>query len=155
MLAGNTGLQEQSLITVTTSYKPAGNFYHITKRCLDIVIACEMVFVLSWVMLVIAVLIKLDTSGPVIFSQERVRARLRSRNGVAVWEPEIFRVYKFRTMYHGADESAHKAYIEEFIAGRVEPSDGAGAKFKLTNDPRVTRIGRLLRKSSLDELPQL
>ena len=58
-------------------------------------------------------------------------------------------------MVRDADPSPHHAYIKAFIEGRIEASDEAGAKFKLTGDPRVTQVGRLLRRTSLDELPQL
>src|SRR6267142_3954047 len=59
---------------------------------------------------------------------------------------------KFRSMYQNADPAVHEAYIRDFVEGRAEES---GGKFKLTNDPRVTRVGRILRKFSLDELLQL
>ena len=58
-------------------------------------------------------------------------------------------------MVRDADSSLHEAYIKDFVEGRAHPSAESGGKYKLTNDPRVTRIGRFLRKFSLDELPQL
>jgi lipopolysaccharide/colanic/teichoic acid biosynthesis glycosyltransferase len=58
-------------------------------------------------------------------------------------------------MVTDADPAVHEAYIRDFVAGRVQASPETGGKFKLTNDPRVTRVGRILRKFSLDELPQL
>ena len=106
-------------------------------------------------MLLIAILIKVDTPGPVFFVQERVGTRRRSQGGRTVWEVRTFHVYKFRSMVHNADQSVHQAYIKAFTQGHVEASDVSGAKFKLGNDPRVTRVGRFLRKTSLDELPQL
>jgi lipopolysaccharide/colanic/teichoic acid biosynthesis glycosyltransferase len=129
--------------------------YFACKRCIDVVLATLLLVVLSPLLLLIAILIKLDTRGPVIFAQERVGTRRRSEDGMAVWEIRTFPFYKFRSMFHNVDQSSHQAYIEAWIEGRIKPSNTAKAKFKLTNDPRVTRVGRVLRKTSLDELPQL
>lgn len=125
------------------------------RRCLDVVLATTLLLLLSPLLLLIALLIKLDSRGPVIFVQERVGARRRSEGGRTVWEIQNFQVYKFRTMVRDADQTKHQAYIEAFVNGRLETSDGPGPKFKLTGDPRVTGVGRILRKTSLDELPQL
>ena len=129
--------------------------YFACKRCMDVTLAAAMLIVLFPLLLLIAVLIKLDAPGPVIFAQERVGARRRSNDGRTTWENRPFRVYKFRTMVHNADPSIHEAYTKAFVRGLVGAPDGPGAKFKLTNDPRVTRVGRILRSTSLDELPQL
>jgi lipopolysaccharide/colanic/teichoic acid biosynthesis glycosyltransferase len=64
-------------------------------------------------------------------------------------------MYKFRSMYNNADNSLHEAYIKAWVEGRAEAENESGTKFKLTNDPRITRVGRALRRMSLDELPQL
>jgi lipopolysaccharide/colanic/teichoic acid biosynthesis glycosyltransferase len=64
-------------------------------------------------------------------------------------------MHKFRSMVQDADSAMHEAYIRDFVEGRVQPNEEQGGKFKLTNDPRVTRVGRVLRRASLDELPQL
>ena len=130
-------------------------FYFACKRCLDVVLAMLLLILSSPLMLLIAILIKLDTPGPVIFVQERVGARRRCKDGRTIWEIRTFPFYKFRSMVKDADQSIHKAYIEAFVEGRAVASDAAGGIFKLTNDPRVTRIGWILRKTSLDELPQL
>lgn len=103
-------------------------------------------------MILAAVVIKLDSPGPVFFIQERVGARRRNRGGHAVWQICKFPFYKLRTMGHNVDQSAHREYIEAFVNGDVKPT---GEKFKLVDDPRVTRVGKILRKTSLDELPQL
>jgi lipopolysaccharide/colanic/teichoic acid biosynthesis glycosyltransferase len=87
----------------------------------------------------IALLVKLTSSGPMLFVQERV-----GLNG------KPFRLYKFRTMATHSNDVSHRQFTESFIKGNVTGEDG----FKMTEDPRVTSIGRFLRKTSLDELPQ-
>src|SRR5439155_8212509 len=100
------------------------------------------------VLALIAVLIKLDSPGPVIFKQERVGARRRTTGEAANWEIHHFRMLKFRSMVHNADEAAHQAYINAFAEGRIEQG-ASGAKFKMTKDRRVTRVGQILRRTSL------
>lgn len=131
------------------------SLYFTCKRCMDVVLAMLLLVLLCPLLLLIAILIKLDSPGPIIFIQERVGARRRSSGGQTYWEIRNFPFYKFRSMVKDADQSMHQAYIRAFITGQVEKSGTDGVKFKLTNDPRVTRIGRILRKTSLDELPQL
>jgi lipopolysaccharide/colanic/teichoic acid biosynthesis glycosyltransferase len=96
--------------------------------------------------LLIALLIKLDSRGPVFYSQERVGM-----------DGRIFLVHKFRTMHMGTDDQIHKEYQRKFIAGRADANvgDPDRPRYKLKNDPRVTRVGRFLRRLSLDEVPQL
>jgi exopolysaccharide biosynthesis polyprenyl glycosylphosphotransferase len=108
---------------------------HVLKRAMDIVASGLALIVLMPLMLVIALLIRWDSHGPVLFKQERV-----GRNG------QTFMMLKFRSMVETAerDLDALKALNE-----------GAGVLFKMKNDPRITRVGRVLRKYSLDELPQL
>lgn len=119
--------------------------YAICKRALDLVGAVLMLVLLSPVMLICAVLIKLDSPGPVLFRQQRVGQGGR-----------LFTCFKFRTMYVDADQSLHKQYVLALMAAEGDDSlrDEHGL-YKLPNDPRVTRIGRWLRRTSLDELPQL
>jgi exopolysaccharide biosynthesis polyprenyl glycosylphosphotransferase len=108
---------------------------HVAKRAMDIVIAGTALVFLSPVFAVIALLIRLDSDGPAFFAQERV-----GRGG------EMFRILKFRSMNTSASTQ-----LEALVA----KSEGNGVLFKMKNDPRVTRLGRTLRKYSLDELPQL
>ena len=129
--------------------------YFTCKRCIDVILATLLLILLSPLMLLIAALIRLDSPGPIIFVQERVGARRRSKGGRTIWEIRDFFFYKFRSMIRDADPSVHQAHIKAYVEGRVGPSDVRGARFKLTDDPRVTRVGRVLRKTSLDELPQL
>jgi lipopolysaccharide/colanic/teichoic acid biosynthesis glycosyltransferase len=106
-------------------------------------------------MALIAILIKLDSAGPALFKQERVGTRRNVKDGAVTWQVRTFVIYKFRTMVQNADSSVHEQHIQAFVEGQVTGSENSQAKFKLNNDPRVTRVGRFLRKTSLDELPQL
>lgn len=107
----------------------------ITKRSIDLLGTLVLGIVFAPVMIVASLLIRLDSPGPIIFSQPRL-----GKNG------RKFVAYKFRSMYQGADEEQEK------LNGLNE---AVGPLFKIKNDPRRTRIGRWLRKTSLDELPQL
>jgi lipopolysaccharide/colanic/teichoic acid biosynthesis glycosyltransferase len=131
------------------------NFYFACKRCIDVAMAATLLCLLLPLMPLIALLIKLDSRGPILFVQERVGTKRRSRDGQIVWETCIFPFYKFRSMYQNADQSLHKAYIRAFVEGGADLTNQSQQQFKLANDPRVTRVGRILRKTSLDELPQL
>ncbi|WP_206831078.1 sugar transferase [Alicyclobacillus fructus] len=107
----------------------------LCKRVTDVVVSAIGLLILSPLFGLIAIAIKLDDGGPVFFSQERVGLRGR-----------IFRIHKFRSMV--VDAEARK---QELLA----MNEMSGPVFKMRNDPRVTRVGRFLRKTSLDELPQL
>lgn len=109
--------------------------YELHKRALDVVVASVLIVLAAPVMLVVAILIKLTASGPVIFKQ--VRAGL---DGVP------FVMYKFRTMRNGAEDD--RPDIEHL-------NEQGGPVFKIADDPRITWFGRFLRRSSIDELPQL
>jgi lipopolysaccharide/colanic/teichoic acid biosynthesis glycosyltransferase len=135
--------------------------YLIAKRWFDFIVAAMALVALSPLMAMIAVLIKLDSPGPVFFSQERVGSKVRGKNGKRSWEAKAFNVYKFRTMTVNNDASEHQKFVQAMIKGdnaTLEQINGKidGAdKFKIKNDKRVTKIGKFLRKTSLDELPQL
>lgn len=105
------------------------------KGCLERVLAFAALALLSPILLVIAVLVKLTSPGPVLFKQERV-----GKNGTP------FRMWKFRTMVVDA---------EKHLAALQNSNESTGLLFKMKNDPRVTSVGRVLRRTSLDELPQL
>lgn len=105
------------------------------KRLMDLAFAALMVLLLLPVVGFIALAIKLDSPGPIFFAQERVGLHKRR-----------FRMLKFRTMVAGADRL--QAQIEHL-------NEAKGPIFKIANDPRITRVGRVLRRSSLDELPQI
>lgn len=116
------------------------------KRVIDVAGSAFLLTMLSPVLAVIAVAIKLTSKGPVIFRQERL-GQFGTR----------FRCLKFRTMYANNDPKIHQEYVQRFIAGQAEARNkesGKPAVFKIKNDSRVTPLGKLLRKTSLDELPQ-
>lgn len=121
------------------------------KRTLDVLSGALLVVLLLPLLLVIAALIKIDSPGPVLFVHQRVGARRRMQAGRPVWAVADFPMFKFRSMVDHADQALHRAQVLAFVQGRLNPSGSA----KLENDPRVTRVGRLLRRTSLDELPQL
>jgi exopolysaccharide biosynthesis polyprenyl glycosylphosphotransferase len=115
------------------------------KRLLDITASALLLLLTSPVFVLVAALMKLKSPGPVFFRQARVGGQGRS-----------FMMLKFRTMHVNNDASMHKQFVSQMIKG-VAPT-GGGSKdtaFKIVNDPRVTPIGRVLRQTSLDELPQL
>jgi lipopolysaccharide/colanic/teichoic acid biosynthesis glycosyltransferase len=97
--------------------------------------------------------VRLDSPGPAFYRQTRLGSRRRSVDGNRVWETTEFRIWKFRTMIEGADPNVHVQQVRAFVANL--PSAGAGSRFKPFDDWRVTRVGRFLRRTSLDELPQL
>lgn len=113
--------------------------YMTVKRTYDLVISGMALIVLAPIMLFICLLIKIDSKGPAILVQERI-----GENG------KIFKMYKYRSMVVGADKLLDK-YLKENEEARKEYK-----KYKkLQNDPRVTKIGKIIRKTSIDELPQL
>jgi exopolysaccharide biosynthesis polyprenyl glycosylphosphotransferase len=114
------------------------------KRCIDVVGSLAAILLFSPVYAVIAILIKCTSKGPILFRQTRVGQYGKK-----------FTFLKFRSMRTNNDATIHKEYVTKFIAGKGEKQEGGeGAVFKLTNDPRVTAIGRFIRRTSLDELPQ-
>lgn len=126
--------------------EPLSNGARILKRTFDLVVAALAILLLLPLWLLIALLIKLDSKGRVFYTQERVGM-----------DGRLFLLYKFRTMHANADAELHREYQRAFIAGRAEANLGNEVKptYKLLADPRITRIGKLLRRTSLDEVPQL
>jgi len=112
-----------------------GRTYLVLKRCLDVALAGLLLILLLPLLALIAIVIFLDNPGPILFSQMRVGRDNR-----------LFRFYKFRSMVKNAP--ALQAQLER-------ENEAEGPIFKMRRDPRVTRVGRILRKYSLDELPQL
>jgi len=119
--------------------------FQVLKRGIDILGSLALLIILSPLLLAIAALVKLSSRGPVLFRQLRIGQMLKP-----------FMMCKFRTMYANADHRIHHNYVSWFItaSGKGQEQD-KNKIFKLTNDPRITPIGHFLRKTSLDELPQL
>jgi lipopolysaccharide/colanic/teichoic acid biosynthesis glycosyltransferase len=109
--------------------------YPVFKRVFDVAVACGVVVLLLPILPLIAILIKLDTPGPVIFKQDRV-----GKDG------KIFKFYKFRSMVHEAERERGEL---------TDLNEQEGPVFKIRSDPRITSVGRFLRRSSLDEIPQI
>lgn len=109
--------------------------YSIIKRLVDIVGAFTGIIILSPLLIIVAIRIKLDSKGSAIFSQVRVG-----------YKGKEFKIYKFRTMVEDA---------EELKKGLENKNEMTGPMFKIKDDPRITKIGKIIRKTSIDELPQL
>lgn len=113
----------------------------VAIRLLDLICAAIMLVVLSPLLLLITLLIRFDSTGSVIFRQRRVGRDLN-----------VFSVAKFRTMYEGVEDDPHRSHVEQMIGN---DTNGSRPMAKLEEDSRVTRIGSFLRRTSIDELPQL
>jgi len=126
--------------------EPLSSGARILKRSSDLIISALAIGLLLPLWLLVALLIKLDSKGAVFYTQERVGM-----------DGRLFLLYKFRTMVADADAELHREYQRAFIAGRAEANLGNEQKptYKLLADPRITRVGKFLRKTSLDEVPQL
>ena len=110
-------------------------FYNIVKRTSDVILSVFGLICLSPILLITAIAIKIESQGNIIYSQYRV-----GKNG------KSFKMYKFRSMVTGADKMKKKL---------LEQNEMSGPMFKMKEDPRVTKVGKFIRKTSIDELPQL
>lgn len=155
MIEAKTDEIPWSKITVETVYRtrsaePRVSLYVRTKRCIDFVCSIALLVLLSPVMALIALAISLDSPGPAIFRQKRVGR----------WGRE-FTMLKFRSMHADADDQVHREFASDYINGNghakrgtYSTSDDKGL-YKPNGDKRITRVGNWLRRTSLDELPQL
>nr|WP_077848117.1 sugar transferase [Clostridium puniceum] len=123
---------QNSILKGQIKYK---KLYEFLKRIIDIICSSIGLIVLMPILLVVAIIIKIESKGPIIFEQDRV-----GKYG------KVFKMYKFRSMVSNAEE------LKEKLA---DENERTGPMFKMKNDPRVTHIGKFIRKTSIDELPQL
>jgi lipopolysaccharide/colanic/teichoic acid biosynthesis glycosyltransferase len=138
--------QVQSNFVTVSAKRP---YERIVKRVLDVFCATLALALASPVMAVLVVWIRLDSKGPAIFVQKRIGKSGRP-----------FNIYKFRTMTHNVDQSAHVKFMQAYVAGALDSrscsrADSSDVFYKPFSEAQVTRVGRFLRKTSLDELPQL
>ena len=143
---GQSGpLADSELYPDLRRQSPGKRFLLAIKRAIDVLGSLAILLVLSPILGAIALLIKMTSSGPVLFEQQRL-GQFGAR----------FKCLKFRTMYTDCDPKIHQEYVRQFIAGvsNSSKSDAESGVYKITNDPRVTPVGQFLRKMSLDELPQ-
>lgn len=152
-------LAPAALVTrISSSDRPA---YHVAKRILDVVLVSLVLLLAAPVLLMLAALIKMDSPGSIIFAQQRLGGRPVRTEGGQSWVLRPFTMYKFRTMHWDADHVLHREYMEAYLSGDerrllgLRPGRKEGDSYRPINDPRVTRVGAVLRKLSLDELPQL
>lgn len=126
---------EEKQLEIESESSMEFSLYEVIKRLIDVVCSFLGVIVLSPLFIIIVIIIKTTSKGPVFFSQKRV-----GKNG------KEFNMYKFRSMVVNAEE------LKEKLAAQNEMS---GPMFKMKDDPRVTKVGKFIRKTSIDELPQL
>lgn len=132
----------QLTATAASAWEPGPATALKIKRTIDIVGAAILLLAACPVLVIVVIAIKLDSPGPVLFRQQRLGKQRQS-----------FTMLKFRSMYRDVSTEAHRNYIATLA--QAKSADGLGELRKLTDDSRVTTAGRLLRRTSLDELPQL
>ena len=138
--------------TLVFGDRPARSF--ALKRAVDLVIALPLALLCLPLLGLAAIGTRLTSRGPVMFAQTRASSRIRrTPEGAAVVEVYPFRCLKLRTMGAHADEAIHVKHVQAFIRGEASATEAHG--FKVRDDDRVTPFGRLLRCTSIDELPQL
>jgi lipopolysaccharide/colanic/teichoic acid biosynthesis glycosyltransferase len=149
----NAAVLSLSIHAVETEECLSRRLYFICKRIVDVLLAALLFFLLCPLMLLVAVCVKAGSPGPVLFVQQRIGVKRRIKGGQVIWELYPFSFYKFRSMVNDADPTPHREYFENFRLGTVKGD--RSTPFKLTKDSRLTRVGAILRRTSLDELPQL
>ncbi len=148
------GVDPKGFISTSQSYAPSGTLtrgrrlYPVVKRGIDMIVALTSLVVLAPLLALIAVLIRAYSPGSALFAQERVGYDARTGT------PRLFKMYKFRSMHSDADPDRHREYMAEVIRNKTVPSASYDS-LKMQGDRRITEVGRILRKTSLDELPQL
>ena len=146
LLAGRPAIPDGSAFAFHETVKH-GPWSRALKRGLDVIGALALLVALSPVMLVAAAAVRMSSPGPVIYKQTRL-----GRRGVP------FTFYKFRSMVVNNDDRLHREYVQSLIKGKLQEINQGDAErplYKIKGDPRITPVGHLIRKSSIDELPQL
>lgn len=124
---------------------PSRSLYQLAgKRCLDLVLATVALLVLLPLLIAITLVVRLSSRGPAIFRQQRVGRGERP-----------FTVLKFRTMHVDIDDNVHRRYVTRLLTEEKPETGGERGLYKLERDPRITKVGAWLRRTSFDELPQL
>jgi len=136
-----TSLQDIPLLAKKESHLEGVNLF--LKIVLDKILACFFLLILSPLIIVVSILIKISSPGPVFFKQKRV-----GKKG------KLFDVYKFRSMKVGTSSKEHEKFVEKVIEGKVGKKDKKEGIFKLKADVRITPVGRFIRALSIDEIPQ-
>lgn len=148
VLPQKTSVEQIGVLPMVRLFRePLGDAQRFLKRFSDLLLAAAASILTFPIWLLAAILIKLDSSGPILFKQERVGM-----------DGRVFLCYKFRTMFSGADENVHREAYSKNIEGDEEANAGDDDKpvfGKVKDDPRITRFGRWLRRTSIDELPQI
>jgi exopolysaccharide biosynthesis polyprenyl glycosylphosphotransferase len=148
LLPQKTSVEQIGVLPMVRLFRePLSDVDRFIKRASDLAIAVPTVILLSPLLLAVSLIVKLTSKGPVLFRQERVGM-----------DGRIFLCYKFRTMFWGSDDAEHREAYRRNIAGDEAANAGreeTPVYGKVKDDPRVTPTGRWLRRSSLDELPQL
>ena len=142
MTAGRAHIVFSPVAAAPPIPEPASCASSSAKRAVDIAVAALALLVFAPVFAVIAIAIRLSSPGPVLFRQPRIGLGGRP-----------FTVLKFRTMRAGASDASHREFVSTQVSSTRDARTDSGV-FKLVNDDRVTRVGRFLRRTSLDELPQ-
>ncbi len=130
-------------VSRTRISQPKASFYPLIKRWIDVTLSLLFLLLLAPLLALIALAVVLDSPGPAIFCQKRI-----GRMG------KEFTLFKFRSMYNHSDEDVHRQFVKGYINGDMPRSSGQTV-YKPPADTRITRVGKWLRRTSLDELPQL
>ena len=149
-------LSQETLATERESSTLSLVFYLTIKRVFEALVSVLGLILVSPLFLAIAIAIKLDSRGPIVFRQPRVRGD--QDPDAPHPESDVFQFFKFRSMHVNSDPAIHEQFVRRYIRGDSDhTNNGTTHKplFKMRKDPRITRVGHFLRRTSLDELPQL